>query len=174
MLIRDLDTDADRAGILALDTSFETPTIYDIAISPLSIQLVLRTLPRPRIKRYPIADVFAHWAQWDTGWVAAESNRITGIACVEYESWHSRLTLWHLYVAADRRRAGIARALLARVESHGRSLGAHRVWLETSNINVPGIAAYAHLGYTLCGADTTLYDGLPYADESALYLSKPL
>jgi ribosomal protein S18 acetylase RimI-like enzyme len=82
--------------------------------------------------------------------------------------------LWHLYVHRARRRSGIGRALLARAEDHGRALGARRVWLETSSVNVPGIAAYERLGYALCGADTTVYDTLPYADEAAVYLAKSL
>ena len=48
------------------------------------------------------------------------------------------------------------------------------VWLETTSVNVPGIAAYARLGYVLCGADVTVYDTLPYADEAAIYLAKSL
>jgi hypothetical protein len=51
---------------------------------------------------------------------------------------------------------------------------ASHVWLETSNVNVPGITAYERLGYSLCGADVRLYDGLPYGQERALYLAKPL
>lgn len=39
---------------------------------------------------------------------------------------------------------------------------------------MPGIAAYAQLGYTLCGLDVTEYDTLPYADEAAVYLAKSL
>lgn len=73
-----------------------------------------------------------------------------------------------------RRREGIGRALLARVEAHGKELGAERVWLETTSVNVPGVTAYARLGYALVGLDTTVYDTLPYADETALYLAKRL
>ena len=61
-----------------------------------------------------------------------------------------------------------------RVEAHGRELGARRVWLETSTINVPGIAAYARLGYTLCGADATFYEATYAEGEAAIYLSKAL
>jgi GNAT superfamily N-acetyltransferase len=163
----------DRAGVLAIDTSFETSSIYDVVVTPLRIDLVLRLLAKPRIKVYPIADVFARWARWDVGFVA-DDGAIVGFAAVEYEQWHSRLTLWHLYVVPERRREGIAGALLERVEAYGKKLGAKRVWLETSNINVPGIEAYSRLGYSLCGLDATLYDGLPYADETAIYLAKLL
>jgi ribosomal protein S18 acetylase RimI-like enzyme len=171
--IRELDRAADRRGVEALDTSFETATVYDVVVTPRRIELVERTLPAPMIKRYPIADVFAHWAGWRTGFVA-EDDEICGFAAVGYEAWHARLVLWHLYVSPERRRTGIARALLARVEAHGRDIGARRVWLETSNVNVPGIAAYAQLGYTLCGADIAYYEATEAAAESAIYLSKPL
>ncbi len=164
---------ADRAGVLAIDTSFETSSIFDVVVTPLRIDLVLRLLAQPRVKTYPITDVFARWARWDVGFVADDGG-IVGFAAVEYEQWHSRLVLWHLYVAPERRREGIAGALLERVEAYGRKLGAKRVWLETSNINVPGIEAYSRLGYSLCGADVTLYDDLPYADETAIYLAKLL
>ena len=164
----------DRAGIEAIDTSFETSSIYDIVVGPQRIELALRLLAAPLVKRYAIEDAFAHWAQWEVGFVADDDGRIVGFAAVAFEAWHARLVLWHLYVVPDRRREGIGAALLARVEEHGRSLGANRVWLETSNVNVPGIAAYQRLGYALCGVDTTLYDGMPYSNESAIYLAKKL
>lgn len=168
-----MDRVADRRGVSALDTSFETRSVFDVVVTARRIELVERALAVPRIKRYPIEEVFAHWADWRTGFVA-EDDRICGFAAVGYEAWHARLVLWHLYVAPERRRTGIARALLARVEAHGRDVGARRVWLETSNLNVPGIAAYNRLGYTLCGADIAFYEATEAAEEAAIYLSKPL
>ena len=53
------------------------------------------------------------------------------------------------------------------------AVGATHVWLETSNVNVPGVAAYAKLGYTLCGADS-LYYGAYMPEETAIYLAKML
>jgi GNAT superfamily N-acetyltransferase len=171
--VRDM-TPADRPGIAALDTSFETTTIFEVRVTSHRFELVERTLPAPITKRYAIEDVFAPWARWDTGFVAIDGTELVGFAAVELEAWHARLVLWHLYVAPARRRTGVGRALLATVEALGRTHGAERVWLETSNINVPGIAAYARLGYALCGGDTTEYDTLDYADEAALYLAKRL
>ena len=172
--IREMDPAADRAGVAAIDTSFETSTILDVVVTRRRIELVERTLAAPLVKRYPIEDAFAHWASWETAFVAEDGGRIVGFAAVEHEFWHARLVLWHLYVVPERRRGGIGRALLARVEEHGRTLGARRVWLETSNVNVPGIAAYARLGYTLCGLDTTYYEGTYAAAETAIYLARPL
>ena len=168
-----MDRAVDRPGVAALDTSFRTASMFDVVVTPRRIELVEKVLSAPLIKHYPIDDVFASWATWQTGFVADDGN-ICGFAAVEYEGWHRRLVLWHLYVAPERRRGGIGRARLARVEQHGREVGARRVWLETSNVNAPGIAAYARLGYTLCGADTTLYEATPASAETALYLSKPL
>ena len=166
--VREMDRAADRAAVEALDTSFETPVIYDVVVTPRRIELVERRLEQP------MADAFAAWSTWDTAFVAVDGDTIVGFAAVEYEAWHRRLVLWHLYVSPAQRRSGAGRALMARVEAHGRTQRAHHVWLETTNVNVPGIAAYERLGYTLCGADHTLYEGLPYANEAAIYLAKSL
>jgi ribosomal protein S18 acetylase RimI-like enzyme len=170
--IRELDRRTDRRGVLAIDTTFETPTVFDLVTTPRSIELVERTLDQPLSKQYSIGEVFAQWAQWERGWVADDGG-IRGFATVAYEPWHARLVLWFLYIAPEWRRRGIGRALLERVEDHGRSIGAHHVWLETSNVNVPGVAAYTRLGYTLCGADR-LYYGDYMPDETAIYLAKQL
>lgn len=168
-----MDRQRDRAGVEAIDTSFTTDVVFDVVARPRSLELVERRLSVPRTKRYPIAEAFAHWAQWEHACVAEDDARIVGFAAWALEAWHERLTLWHLYVQPAWRRRGVGRALLAEVEAEGRRAGARRVWLETSNLNAPGIAAYERLGYALCGADTTLYDG--YADdEQAVYLTKRL
>jgi ribosomal protein S18 acetylase RimI-like enzyme len=174
--IREVDRKADRRSISAIDTSFETQRIYEVAVATHSIGLVERTVEPAIRKSYPMADAFAPWSTWDTGWVALDDDNgvALGFAAVEYEAWHARLVLWHLYVARSHRRSGIGRALLGLVEEYGRSRGAKRVWLETTSVNVPGIAAYGRLGYMLVGVDTTVYDTLPYEDEAAVYLAKLL
>src|SRR5262245_40725211 len=96
--IREMDRAVDSAGGAALDTSFRTTSVLDVVVTPRRIELVERALTALLIKRYPIDDVFAHWATWDTGFVA-DDGAICGFAAVEYESWHRRLVLWHFYVA---------------------------------------------------------------------------
>ena len=172
LTIRDLDRTADRDAVEAIDTTFETETVFDIVTTPRRIELVERRLAAPLAKRYSISEVFATWARWDVGWVADDGG-VRGFATVEYEPWHARLTLWFLYIAPAWRRRGLGRALLERVEAYGREAGATHVWLETSNVNVPGIAAYTRLGYTLCGADR-LYYGAYMPGETAIYLAKML
>jgi ribosomal protein S18 acetylase RimI-like enzyme len=170
--LRELDRTRDRAGMEAIDTAFDTDAVFDVEIDARRIELVERRLDRPLTRRYSIGEVFAPWARWDTGWVA-DDGEIRGFATVEFEAWNARLTLWFLYVAPAWRRRGIGRALLAQAEAHGRSVGASHVWLETQNVNVPGIRAYERLGYALCGVDHLLYgDYLP--GETAVYLAKRL
>ena len=176
--IRDLNRTRDRRGVEAIDTAFDTDVVFDLVIAGHSIELVERRLDGPLTKRYSIGEVFAPWARWDRGWVAEDSTSagprsIVGFATAEYEAWHARLVLWFLYIAPAWRRRGVGRALLREVESHGRSVGATHVWLETSNVNVPGVAAYERLGYSLCGADR-LYYGDYMPGETALYLAKML
>ena len=171
-MIREIDRKTDRKGILAIDTAFDTTTVLDVVVAPRGIEFKERDLTEPLTKRFSINEVFAQWARWDTGWVA-DQNGIVAFAAVEYEAWHARLVLWHLYVQPAHRRTGIGRQLLARVEEYGKRIGADCVWLETANINVPGIRAYEKLGYAICGTDTTYYgDYAP--NEIAVYLAKNL
>jgi GNAT superfamily N-acetyltransferase len=171
-LIRELDRARDRRAVEAIDTGFETSSIFEVVTGARAIELVERPLPAPRTKRYSIAEVFAPWASWEVGWVA-DDDGVRGFATAAYEAWHQRLVLWFLYVDPPWRRRGVGRALLERVEAYGREQGATHVWLETSSVNVPGIAAYQRLGYALCGVDR-LYYGAYMPGEAAIYLAKPL
>ena len=173
-MIRPLDRTRDRGAALAIDTSFETSTVYDVVTGARAIELVPRALPQPLTKRYAIGEVFAPWASWTDGWVdVVEQSAVRGFATVEHEAWHERLVLWFLYVDPPWRRRGVGRALLERVEAHGRDIGATHVWLETSSVNAPAIAAYERLGYALCGADRLFY-GRYMPGEQAIYLAKGL
>jgi GNAT superfamily N-acetyltransferase len=171
-MIRALDRTADRKAVEAIDTTFETATVFDLVTTDRAITLVERTLAAPLTKRYSIAEVFAGWAQWERGWVADDGG-VHGFVTVEHEAWHQRVVVWFLYIAPAWRRRGLGRALLAQVEAYAREVGASHVWLETSNVNVPGITAYGRLGYTLCGADR-LYYGRYMPEEQAIYLAKVL
>lgn len=169
--IRALDRKRDRRGCEAIDTSFETATVFDIVAGARRLELVERTLAAPMTKRYAIDEVFAPWARWNVGWVAEAGGEIRGFATAAHEAWHERVILWFFYVAPAWRRRGVGRALLATVEAHAREVGANHVWLETSTVNVPGVAAYSRLGYELCGVDTLFY-GSYMPGEAAIFLAK--
>lgn len=66
------------------------------------------------------------------------------------------------------RRQGLGRALLGHVRAQGLSSGAERIFLEVRRGNVPAIALYVSLGFTLVGVRREYYpdtgeDGLVYA-----------
>jgi ribosomal protein S18 acetylase RimI-like enzyme len=169
---RALDRVADRRSVEAIDTTFETTSVFELAAGTRTLELVERPVAHPLAKRYSIGEVFAPWARWDRGWVADDAG-VRGFATVAFEAWHERLVLWFLYVAPAWRRRGLGRGLLAEVEAHGKSCGATHVWLETSSVNVPGVRAYERLGYALCGVDR-LYYGSYMPGEAAIYLAKEL
>jgi ribosomal protein S18 acetylase RimI-like enzyme len=171
--VRELDRARDRRAVEAVDTGFETDVIFELVTEQHGFQIQERRLEQPMTKRYAIGEVFAPWASWERGWVAEQDGRVRGFAVVEHEAWHQRLVLWFLYVDGGWRRQGLGRALLEHAEAYGRSVGASHVWLETSNVNVPGVRAYQRLGYSLCGADA-LYYGSYMPGESAIYLAKLL
>ncbi|HEX6241382.1 MAG TPA: GNAT family N-acetyltransferase [Polyangiales bacterium] len=170
--VRELDKIQDKRAVEAIDTGFETDAIFELIARERTLELVERKLQKPMLKRYSIREVFAPWGRWERGWVA-EDSAVRGFACVEHEPWHERLVLWFLYVEPAYRRRGVGRSLLAQVESFGREVEASHVWLETSNVNVPGVRAYNQLGYTLCGADALHY-GSYMPNETALFLAKRL
>ena len=171
--IRSLDRQKDRKAVEAIDTSFETSTVFDLVASQRRLELHERALATPLTKRYEIGEVFAPWASWNVGWVAEADGGVRGFATAEYEGWNGRVNLWFLYIAPPWRRHGLGRALIAHVEAHARKLGASHVWLETSSVNVPGVRAYERLGFALCGADQTHY-GRYMPGETAIFLAKRL
>ncbi len=172
MIIRELDRKRDRRGVEAIDTGFDTDVVFDVVTKPRGFELVERRLEQPITKRYSIGEVFAGWAQWETGWVA-DDDGVRGFATVEYEAWHARVVLWFLYISPEWRRRGVGRKLLEQVEAYGLERGASHIWLETSNVNVPGVRAYERLGYALAGVDTRFY-GSYMPGETAIYLAKSL
>src|SRR4051794_21053344 len=101
--IRELNRTADRKGVEAVDTSFETHSVFELVTTPRRIELVERPLETPLVKRYDIDEVFARWARWEKGWVA-DDGVIRGFATVEYEPWHARLNLWFFYISPAYRR----------------------------------------------------------------------
>jgi GNAT superfamily N-acetyltransferase len=172
--VRALDKTRDRKGVEAVETAFETEVVFDLVTTARRIELVERRLAQPMTKRYDIGEVFAPWARWTRGWVAEDSARtIQGFATAQYEGWNGRAILWFLYIAPAWRKRGVGRALVGEVEAFARKSGASHVWLETSTVNVPGVTAYEHLGFSLVGADRLLY-GEYMPNEQAIYLAKSL
>jgi ribosomal protein S18 acetylase RimI-like enzyme len=172
--VRQARLPADAPAIAAIDTAFSTSTVYDVQVTDSGFALSARRLETPLIKRFPLDDLEDPKRPWSHGFVAEDDAACVGFAAAEFESWNGRLILWHLYVQAAARGRGTARILVDRVDSLGRELGARHIWLETSNLNGPGIAAYRALGFRLSGLDLTLYDGTPAQGEIALFFERQI
>jgi ribosomal protein S18 acetylase RimI-like enzyme len=173
-LVRTAALPDDAAAIAAIDTSFTTRQVYEVTVAADAIRLTLRDLPAPLTKRFPLDDLESADRPYDQAWVAVDGETVVGFAATSFQPWNRRLVLWHLYVAPTQRRRGVARELLRSVEAHGVAHGARHIWLETTALNAPGVAAYRALGFTLTGADLTLYDGTPAEGETALFFSRAL
>jgi ribosomal protein S18 acetylase RimI-like enzyme len=170
--VREARLPDDAAAIEAIDTSFTTDVIFEVETTGDGFALRERQLAAPTAKRFPLDDVRSDDRPWSQGFVAESDGGCVGFAAAGLEPWNRRLVLWHLYVQPTARGRGVGRQLVERVVDLGRELGARHLWLETSNLNAPGVAAYRALGFTLTGIDTTLYDATPAEGEIALFFSR--
>lgn len=159
--------DLDRAA--ALDDSFTTDTVFDVAVEPEGFTLRPTPVDPPLHKVYPPGD-----EPDGTVFVAADGPRVRGFIAVDLEEWRRRLVIQQVTVAPGHRGRGIGRALVEHALAHGREHGALTAWLETSNVNVPAVHAYRRLGFTLCGLDTTFYRGTPAEGETALFFARTI
>jgi ribosomal protein S18 acetylase RimI-like enzyme len=164
----------DAARIAAIDTTFTTDQVYVLDVSSDGIRLNLCKLSAPLTKRFPLDDLESPKRPYDRAWVAVDDGRYVGFAATSFARWNRRLVLWHLYVDPTHRGRGVARQLLRSVAAAAAELGARHIWLETSSVNVPGVAVYRALGFSLTGADLTLYDGTPSEGEIALFFSRAI
>lgn len=162
-----LPEDAD--AIEAIDTSFSSDSYFKIEKDGNSFRLV-PTPCAPFVKRFPFYDLRRDdYRQWDRAEVAVENGRVVGFVATEFQFWNRRLVLRHLYVDSASRRRGVGHALMARAVARAVAEKAICLWLETSSLNVPGVAWYRKQGFELGGLDTTLYAGTPAAREEALF-----
>lgn len=172
----------DAGAIEALDSSFTTATVFEVAPSPDGFGFLLREVPvdPPVHKVFPPEE---HDEQGSGGardseadvrtFVALDGGRVCGFAAVGYAGWNRRLTIEDIEVSPGHRGRGIGRALMECAAEFARERGAEQLWLEVSSVNAPAVHAYRRMGFTFCGLDTTLYDGTPAAGEQALFMSRP-
>jgi ribosomal protein S18 acetylase RimI-like enzyme len=171
--IRPVAFEQDGGAIASLDTSFRTATIFEVRRTGRSFDLVERPADPPLTKAFPLSDV-GSGPEWQNAWLAWDGGSVAGVVATEHQAWNSRVVIWHLYVDGSRRRQGIGRRLLETALEAAVGAGMQVAWLETSNLNVPGVRAYERLGFELCGLDATLYAGTPAEGEVALFLARSL
>jgi putative acetyltransferase len=98
---------------------------------------------------YGLASAFARAG--GAGWVAERGGRIVGCAGVAPSSLGGTWEIQKLYIAADQRRQGLARRLMALAEDWARGHGAAAVELWTDTRFVEAHAFYRSLGYAQGG-----------------------
>jgi ribosomal protein S18 acetylase RimI-like enzyme len=173
--IRSVRLPDDRAPLLALDRAFTTDRVYRIARTPRSFVLEEVTVAPVVRKGFPLADDLGPGRSWEHGVVAEQAGALVGFAAWTHRRWNRRTELWHLYVAPAWRGQGIGRALIDAVVVAARESAMRCVWLETSNLAYPAIQFYEHLGFSLRGLDTSLYDPTDRSGgEIALYFARPV
>jgi ribosomal protein S18 acetylase RimI-like enzyme len=171
--IREARFPEDEDAVRAIDTGFATDAVFRAEITDAGVSIAREVLEHPLAKVFPLDDL-GQGQPGDLALVAEDARRIVGFAACEFHAWNRRLAVTHIYVQPAFRQKGVGRQLLERIGEHARGLEAAEVWIEVSNVNAPGLAAYERLGFKLSGLDLTLYAGTPARDEFAFFLSKPV
>ncbi len=169
VLIRAAQLPKDADAIAAIDASFTSEAYYKVEKSEDGFRLTL-TPCESFIKRFTVYDLRHADRPWDRASIAVEDGRVVGFVATEFQFWNRRLVLWHLYVDPSARRRGVGHELMDAALERAHEEKAVCIWLETSNLNVPGVTWYRKQGFELGGLDTTLYAGTPAAREEALFL----
>ncbi len=171
LTIRDVQLPHDLAAIRAIDTSLTTRGGFAVSRASASSILSLRVVDPPITKRFELDDLDADDRPWDEGAVALDGDAVIGFVATSFQRWHRRLVLWHLYVDPAFRRQGVGGHLLSVAHDRANREDAEHLWLETSNLNVPGAEFYTSLGFEICGFDLTHYAGTPAAEEFAIFMA---
>jgi ribosomal-protein-alanine N-acetyltransferase len=117
--------------------------------------------PSPQTEKERLREELAR--AWSRLWVARED----GTEIVAFvASWHvvDELHVLNVLTRADRRRMGIARALMETVVAYGRANHTRHVLLEVRPSNHGAIALYRSLGFFATGVRPRYYDD----DEDAV------
>jgi ribosomal protein S18 acetylase RimI-like enzyme len=170
--IRDVNLAEDTVALLQLDTSFSSDRIFQVDTpEDGAVRLKPVAVPEAINVRLPF---LLDGEPWQRGWVAIRGISIAGFIATTYSAWHRRLVIWDFYVDRPHRRGGIGRALMDRAIGHGRELGATTAWVETSNLNGPGVEAYGKMGFEICGFDLTHYRGTQSEGQFAVFMSRSI
>ena len=95
MIVRPVDLNTDRVGLLTLDTFFVTDRIYAVAATAASFALIESAVTPPLCKYFSLADELGDDRLWQQGFVSAEDGAILGFAAVRYEVWNRHASALH-------------------------------------------------------------------------------
>lgn len=165
MEIRALDREV-WAGY-AYREAYTTPLYYDVQVQPRGFSLELREADPP-LERVMSDTLFAGWLEAPVAYGAFDGETLMGAVEGSPESWHRVFRVSNLFVSAPYRRQGVGRALLAHIVDEARRQGVYRgAMLETQTCNVPAIALYEQMGFSLCRIDRCEYTNDDVANREA-------
>lgn len=168
--VREFDRELHREQLKQTDTSFESDRRFDVGSEHEGLRLFLKSLESPLRKSYIIEPD----EDWTRAYVAVIDEVVRAFLAMEIQSWNRRVVIRHLYVDKKFRRQGIGKSLIKKALDYGRANSAVTAWVEVTNINYPAVEAYRRLGFSLCGFDTSYYQGTPSEGEFALFMSMPI
>lgn len=155
--------------IIKLDSSYRgmelvfryrTEYYYDISAqegeNSFSFSLERRAFPAPVEKRFTDR-LLEPWLEEPRLFAAVDSGGEVGYVELSHERWNNRMRVSNLWVAEDRRRAGVGAALMARAVEEACAARARALVLETQSCNDPAIRFYRKNGFSLIGFDLTAY-----------------
>jgi ribosomal protein S18 acetylase RimI-like enzyme len=173
--LRPLRWPADRASLLALDTSFTTDRVFRVERSDHGFKLDEVSAEPPIQKSYSLVDDVDLIPSHDWVTIAEHNHELAGVASMTIEAWNRRAVLRHLYVTREARRIGVGNALVTAAMEAARDRDARCVWVETQTVNYGAVRFYRSMGFAWCGFDTSLYDPSDAGvDEVALFFSRDL
>jgi ribosomal protein S18 acetylase RimI-like enzyme len=174
IVVRPAETQADLAGIHAVDVSYSTDRIYRVRRSKLAFWLEEERFELPVEK----ADLRPARTMSDGLFVACLDDTIVGYGELRPESWNGRVRIESIFVSRTARGQGVGAQLIEALADQATHLpGARCLWLETQNVNYPAVQFYLKMGFRLCGLDETLYqpdDPQLLPGEMALYFTRDL
>lgn len=112
--------------------------------------------PTDRLSRASLRHLLRHGRA--SVWVAEQADGLAGNAVVLYRRGTSLARLYSLIVRPDYQRRGIARALLATVESEAGDRGCRVMQLEVRPDNLAAIRLYRKEGYTVTATAGNFYE----------------
>jgi len=171
VIVRSFDYSADADGAARLDASFSTRCKFAVEKSAEGLILATVALEADIEKRFPLV---LNRNGWTEAFAIAEGVALRGFIATAVSEWNKRLIIREFFVDRPHRRRGFGRRLLERAVKRGTKLGMTTAFVETSNLNHPGVIAYQRLGFALCGFDLSLYAGALCPGEFALFLSRDL
>jgi ribosomal protein S18 acetylase RimI-like enzyme len=126
--------------------------------------------PQFRFSRKYMRQIVSH--SNSVTWIAEQDGQLGGFAIVEWARGPSGTIAYiqTIEVAPDRRKQGIGRELLRRVEASARAASALAIWLHVHAENAPAIQLYESHGYLLEGREEDYYA----PGHAALIYGKPL